>query len=171
MLFLTSCGNISGQISSSFRAVDFEKSEIISNGPAYADGQSELLMVIQLMNSDNSVVKDHKPTYKIISGTGVNASECTTSNANGVSTCVLKATQAGTKRVKVTNIKVNLEKDLLFINPPIGKSMMTLVATTKKQTSGTHVLEASVGNQEPDAVKASGTYKLYGGFQGDVFSR
>lgn len=169
-LTLAGC-NVSGGISSKFRSVDFEKSEIISNGPAYADGQAELLMVVQLMNSDNSAVKDYKPTYEVVSGAAVNATECTTSNANGVSTCVLKSTVAGTKRVKVTNIKVDLQKDLVFINPPAGKAMMDMAPATKKQTSGTHILNANLGNPVPQAVKTTGTHKLYGGFQGEVFSR
>lgn len=170
-ILLSGCGELSNKILATFnRGQDFQRSEIINNGPGIADGQSELLMAIQLMNSDGSVVKQFKPTYEIISGTGVIPAACTTSNINGVSTCLLKATQPGVKRVSVTNIKITLEGDITF-NTPTAKPILGLASASKKQTSGTYTLSATVGAQEPGPVKTSGTYKLFGGVQGEGFSR
>jgi hypothetical protein len=171
-LFVTGCGKISGEISATFNRVqDFKRSEIISNGPAVADGQSELLVVIQLMNTDGSSVKLFKPTYEVVSGTGVTAQACTTSNDNGVSTCVLKSSEAGTKRISVTNIKIELQADVVFNSPTPGKAMFGLIAATKDQTQSNFNLKSSIGNQEPGVVKTSGAFKVYGGVQGEAFSR
>lgn len=173
LLFSASgCGKISGEISANFNRVqDFKRSEIISNGPAVADGQSELLVVIQLMNTDGSSVKLFKPTYEVVSGTGVTTQACTTSNDNGVSTCILKANTAGTKRISVTNIKIELQADVVFSAPVAGKSMFGLISSTKNQTQSNFALSGSIGNQEPGVVKSNGTFKVYGGVQGEAFSR
>lgn len=151
-------------------ANDFMKSEIISNGPGIADGQSELLMIVHLVNSNGSKVKDFTPIYQVVSGSAVFASACTASNVNGVSTCVLKSTQAGVKRVSLTNIGIQLEADFVF-NTPAPKPLLGLIAADKKQTSGTYTLSATIGSQEPAVVKTSGTYKLFGGVQGEAFSQ
>lgn len=172
-LLLTSCGKLSGQIEAVFtrpKVQDFKKSEIIQNGPGIADGQSALTVAISLMNSDGSVVPQFKPTYDIVSGTGVLPAACTTSNNNGISTCLLKATQAGVKKLSVTNIQIPLEADLIFTNPQF-KPIFGFVAADKKQSTGTYTLSATIGSQEPGIVKTSGTHKLYGGVQGEGFSR
>jgi hypothetical protein len=172
-LIFVACGKLSSQIEASFKrpsTQDFAKSEIINNGPGIADGQSELLVVIQLMNSDGTSVALFKPTYEIIAGTGVTASACITSNVNGVSTCVLKSVQAGLKRISVTNIPITLNADVLF-NQPAGKSLFGLTSASKTQTQSGYKLSATVGSEVPGAIKKSGTYNLYGGFQGEVFSR
>jgi hypothetical protein len=166
------CGEISNQISATFKHVqDFKRSEIISNSPAVADGQSELLVVIQLMNTDGSSVKLFKPTYEVISGAGVTAQECTTSNDNGVSTCVLKANQAGIKRVSVTNINIELQADVVFSAPIASKSLFGLISANKVQNQGNFSLSGSIGNQEPGLPRTNGVFKLYGGVQGEAFSR
>lgn len=82
------------------------------NGPGLADGQTELLMIVRLVNSDGSKVKGYASAYELISGSAA-TSACTASNTDGVSTCVLKAIQAGVNRVSLTNIKIQLP--LLFM--------------------------------------------------------
>ncbi len=168
-----SCGcMVSDQVQAQFdRVQDFKKSEIISNGPAVADGQSELLVVIQLMNTDGSAVKLFKPAYEVIAGSGVSAQACTSSNENGVSTCVLKASLAGTKTISVTNIKIDLKADVVFNAPIAGKAMFGLISATKNHSQNGFNLSASIGNQEPKPVQSSGAFKVYGGVQGEVFSR
>ncbi len=172
LIFFTGCGKISDKIDAKFsRVQDFKRSEIITNGPAVADGQSELLVVVQLMNTDGSSVKLFKPTYEVVSGSGVAAQACTTSNENGVSTCVLKSSEAGTKRISITNIKIELQADVVFNSPTPGKAMFGLIAVTKDQTQSSFNLKSSIGNQEPGVVKTSGAFKVYGGVQGEAFSR
>lgn len=172
LFIFSGCGKISNQISATFNHVqDFKRSEIISNGPAVADGQSELLVVIQLMNTDGSSVKLFKPTYEVVSGVGVTAQECTTSNDNGVSTCVLKANQAGIKRISVTNIKIDLQADVVFTAPTASKALFGLISVNNVQNQANFKLSGSIGNQEPGVPKINGVFKVYGGIQGEAFSR
>lgn len=170
-LFLTGCGKISSEVSAIFKGkTDFARSEIITSGTGVADGSTEMLVVIQLMNSDGTPVKLYKPTYEIVSGSGVTAQECTTSNSNGVSTCILKATQAGTKRLSVTNIKIELQKDLLF-QLPSSKTMLGLASGAKQITTSGYKVSASVATQESAMVRESGGWKFYGGVEGNAASR
>jgi hypothetical protein len=155
------------------KTLDFARSEIISNGPAVADGASELLVVVHLMNSDGSSIPLFKPTYEITSGGGVQGSECTTSNNNGVATCVLKSTQAGTKRFLVTNVKkVELAKDLFFISqsPPGAVTGLVTAANDHLTSASGHTLSGTVGSLHSDTVKTSGGWKLYGGPEGSALS-
>jgi hypothetical protein len=152
---------------------DFAKSEIISNGPAIANGSSELLVVVNLMNSDGSPVKLFKPIYYISAGAGVRGAECTTSNANGVSTCVLKATQAGFKRFKVTNIKrVDLQKDLLFIPPtPPGVTASVVSSANRQVSSAGYELSGTAGSLQSSMVRTnSAGWKLYGGAESSAIT-
>ncbi len=170
---LLGCGKLSNEVSATFTkpsVQDFARSQVINNGPGIADGQSELLVVIQLMNSDGTPVKLFQPTYSIISGAGVAAQACTTSNINGVSTCVLKASQAGVKRLSITNITISLEADVIF-NQPGRKPVMGLISASNSQTQAGVKIQASLGNQEPVPVQTSGPVKLFGGVQGEAFSR
>ncbi len=151
---------------------DFARSEIIPNGPGVADGQSELRVVIQLMNSDGSSVSLYKPTYEITQGGGVQAQECTTSNNNGVSTCILKSTQAGAKTLKVTNINIDLAKEVVFLTPgSMNSGGLTVGGGTKNSASGIKLHAAGGGNQPKGLNTTSSGFKLYGGPEGNVFSR
>lgn len=156
------------------KVVDFARSEIISNGPVLADGSSEMIVVIQLMNSDGTPIKFFKPSYEIKAGAGVQGSECTTSNIHGVSTCVLKSTQQGVKKFVVTNVKIALEKDLVFL-PPTPKGAVTgLVPAAKYKSKAVtgHELTGTIGSVHSEAVKRSPTgWKLYGGPEGNAVSR
>lgn len=170
-LAFTACGSVNVEISHFLRGTnDFKKSEILTNGPKIADGQSELLVIVHLVNSDGTEVSGHKPTYKVVSGTGLSPSTCTTSNYNGISICLIKSVHPGTKKISVDNINTQLEAELLF-TAPAAKPILGLISSAKNQTQGTYSLSASIGNQEPFAVKTSGTLTLYGGVQGEVFSR
>jgi hypothetical protein len=171
---LMGCGKLSNQISATFKTpsiLDFKKSEIINNGPGISDGQSELLVVIQLTNSDGSSVKSFKPAYEVVSGLGVSTAPCTTSNANGVSTCVLKSSLPGTKQISITNINIELKANIVFNAPAASKELFGLTSAEKTQTQGNFKISATIGSQEPGVLKTSGVFKLYGGVQGEQFSR
>ncbi len=172
-LFLVNCSK--GTITGTFKHAsiqDFKKSEIISNGPAAADGQSDLLIVIQLTNSDSTPVVGFRPTYTVVSGGGVTALPCTTSNSNGVSTCILRSTQVGVKTILVNNVAIVLKSDVVFTTP-MGRSVFGAIAGAKKITStdSRYELLGNFGNQEPGAVKTSGRYTLKGGVQTQTFQR
>jgi|GEM_PF-6610812 len=171
--FSSSCGKITAELNFSHTppVQDFKKSQIISNGPQVADGSSSLLVVISLLNSDGTPVIGFTPVYQILSGGGVTSLPCTSSNANGVSTCILKSTQAGTKLLSVTNITISLQASLVFTSPSAGQSHIELASSSKSQTQGSYTLTAAVGPVETGIKKVSGTYSLFGSIHGAEFSK
>lgn len=129
--FLVSC-NINTSVEGTGGKVvesinDFEKTEIISGGPAKADGSSELLLGIHLKNSDNSSVPSYRPQYEIQGNPGVNAGDCTSSDNNGISACVLTSTVPGSFAFVLTNAKVGLTKTLVF-SPVLGHEKLSIVS-------------------------------------------
>lgn len=138
---LSGCGNVDAKIKrqlgidSPSVTNDFLKTEIVV-GSARADGVSELAVVIHLKNSDNTPVADYKPVYEVTAGLGVLPGGCTTSDKNGVSACALRATQAGTKRLKLKNAKVGLEKEVVFDAAVLSKSGMSLSSGSVRASTG-----------------------------------
>jgi hypothetical protein len=113
---LSGCGKIKGSITHLIgdKVIDFEKTEILSNGSVPADGSSELIVVIHLKNSDLSVVPNYRPMYQIEVGSGVVSSDCGLSDINGIAVCVLRSTVSGFKKFVLTNAKKGLSKDVEF---------------------------------------------------------
>lgn len=114
------------ELPSTDHPVDFARTEILVSGSAPADGISGLGVVIHLKNSDNTPVSNYKPEYQVVAGVGVLPGECSTSDSNGVSACAVRATQAGTKTVRLVNAKVGLEKNLSFVPPVYSSSRLSL---------------------------------------------
>jgi hypothetical protein len=177
LFFLVSgCGKISGSIRSiSVHAInDFLKTEIIASNEAVADGSSELLVVIHLKNSDNSSVGDYKPEYEIIAGAGVNAGTCTTSDKNGISACILKATESGVKTLRLTNAKVGLTKDVVFkLSDRKGKVLGLASGSHQSMTTvAGHKAEMSAGDPVNGInTKTAGGYRVMMSVQGAFVSR
>ena len=75
---------------------------------------------------------------------------------------------------KLSN-KVDVTFDRTLVrgeNPdPNSPPFIGLISAAGTRTSGNYKLEASVGNQTSVPVMESGTYKLFGGIQGQVLSR
>ncbi len=149
------CGNISGSIKSvavsGSNVLDFKNTEIIAGDPVAADGVAEFAVIIHLKNSDNSSVSGYKPTYEISSGTGVFPRECTTSDSNGFSACVLKAIEPGIKRMRLTNALVGLEREVHFVKPDRDGKIIGLISGSraKGETPNGMTIELAAG----DAVK------------------
>lgn len=152
---------------------DFLKTEIISNGPGTADGISELIVVVQLKNSDLSVVSGYKPTYEITAGGGVITSECTESLTNGLSYCVLRATQSGVKRLRLTNARIGLEKDVIFDPKQGGLDVQGIIAGSlqKGTTASGYQIESSTGGLVNEIqTSTSDGYIMYSTVQGALIS-
>ncbi len=150
--------------------LDFQKTEIIVSGLVPADGVSPLIVVLQLKNSDNSSVPNYLPKYAVNSATGVLASNCTASDANGISACIVKSTSPGIKSFQLTNAKVGLAKDIEF-GAPQGFQKLSLVsgARTQATTPQGSSLQASFGAPLAGAkLKTSGGYTVSFGLQGVV---
>jgi hypothetical protein len=125
--------NIEGIGSDSPAINDFAKTEIITGDAVPADGNSQLLVAIHLKNSDNRPVKEFQPTYDIENNaSGVIKNQCSTSDINGVSVCILKSTVAGIKLFVLTNAKVGLSKSIEF-KSPFGKQFAEINSGTLNQ--------------------------------------
>ena len=132
------------------RAPDFLKTEMIENGPAPADGSSELLVVIHLKNSNGSVVPNYRPEFEIVvNNVGVTKSPCTESSREGYSVCVLRATQPGVRVLRLVNAKVGLEKEVVFEPPMRRGQILGLISgseTGAETETGGYWGEYSVGD-------------------------
>lgn len=171
-LALLGCGKAPGGLKglSGGHKVDFLKTQLIAGAPVAADGVSQLLVGVQLKNSDNSPVSDYLPAYSISSGSGVIKSTCTNSDANGVSACILKSTVPGIKTMQLTNGLVGLSQHVQFIEPA-GFQRMSLVPSS--QVRGTtpqgSVAQITLGNQfQGNSLKTAGGYQVKLSVQGLV---
>lgn len=170
------CGNLIGSVTAMPEKgiVDFLKTEILIGTPGIADGTSEMVIAIHLKNSDNTSVAEFRPTYTIASGTGVTPGKCSVSDSNGISACVLKATQPGKKLIKLTNAKVGLEKEVVFENSVKSGRILGLVSGSKQNltTPDGYKGEVSFGDSAKGiSFKTSGGYKVMISTQGAFLSR
>jgi hypothetical protein len=145
------CEKVDGTITSSYKAPgknDFMKTEIINGANGVADGTTEMLIAIHLKNSDNSSVAAYQPTYSVVSGLGVMVRNCSTSDNNGISACILTSTKAGTKTIRLTNALVGLEKNLIFETKIKAGHILGLVSGSRQNlsTSRSYKVEASAGD-------------------------
>lgn len=145
-VYLVGC-SVDSKVTDS-RAPDFLSSKVVTSTRAYADGQSDLTVTLQLMNSDGSPVVDYQITSDLsLSGNGVFAIGCTKSNDQGFVTCVYRAVEWGNKKVLFGNIPVELSHSAEFLEPPgrFGNvTGLTSVSTQKKTTSGGYKMSFSM---------------------------
>ncbi|MGE0632525.1 MAG: hypothetical protein AB7O96_08965 [Pseudobdellovibrionaceae bacterium] len=177
--FVSACGKVEMGVEdikpSTETADDFLKSEILATGPGIADGVSELVVVVRLMNENLSVIKGFRPNYDIVSGDGVIKTNCTESDQNGVAVCVLKSTIPGKKMFKVVNIeKVVLSKEFQFDPKPAGEAFGFVAGGKTITSSSGWKVQAAVG-QELSNIKASSNadgsgWKMFGTIQGNIIS-
>ncbi len=178
-LALTGCGKISGGVTNASgptltSVLDFKNTEIIANGPIAADGSSELSVIIHLKNSDNSSVPGYRPTYQVTSSVGVSAGECTQSDNNGISVCILKSTQAGAKVMRLTNALVGLEHALEFLPSKKAGRLIGLVPGHRgmSTTSSEAKVELSAGDAVQGIRRTTQTgYVVHFSVQGGLVSQ
>ena len=96
---------------------DFLKSSVVSETVGIADGVNELVVTVELRNSDDTLVVGHTPILSLLSGDSVTLVGCTVSNDNGLSVCRLKSSIVGVKTIAFGNIKIDLTEDVVF-DPP-----------------------------------------------------
>jgi hypothetical protein len=131
-------------------APDFLKSEILVNGPGLADGISELVVIVRLLNANGTVVAGYRPLYQIVSGPSITASvACSLSDGNGIAVCLLRATTPGVRTLRITNVaKALVEGNVSFVAPgPKKKSTGGFVASASSGTTTSgHQIHSSTGN-------------------------
>lgn len=115
-------------------ADDFLKSTILATSRGIGDGQTSATIVVLLKNSDDSVVRDYKPRFDFvdnggsnISANGITYSDCSPSNAQGISTCTFKSISVGARRVMFNNIVVELVGEIYFDAPSRNGTFLQLV--------------------------------------------
>ncbi|WP_373999336.1 hypothetical protein [Bdellovibrio bacteriovorus] len=145
---------------------DFENTEVLVGSHGISDGNSQLLVVVRLMNSDNTVVQGYRPDYSVTKGTGVVKADCSLSDSYGVSICAMKATDSGVKSIRYENLAdFHPEKDVVF-NAPAKET--TTVGVGGGGGGGTHEasnpkgwrMTATVGTQYDKVVAQKNGYKL-----------
>ncbi len=159
------CGKLTLTLPETSSILDFLKTEILVGGSNLADGSAELIVLIHLKNSDNTVVPNYRPTYLVTSSAGITAGDCSLSSSEGVSVCVLKSTSPGTKLMKLTNALKGLEKAIEFV-APAGGQIFGLASGAKKNmtTAAGHKINLSVGEgPKPQKSVTSGGYKVLSG--------
>ncbi|MDZ4661487.1 MAG: hypothetical protein SGJ18_07675 [Pseudomonadota bacterium] len=164
-LIAAGCGKLTLNIPLASSIIDFLKTEIIVGGSNLADGTAEMIVIVHLKNSDNTVVPNYKPTYLVTSSLGIIPGECTLSSSDGVSVCVLKSTKDGTKSLKLTNALVGLEKIIDFQAILAGQIFGVAAGAKKGMTTvAGHKINLSVGESPKgqNSVTASG-YKVSAG--------
>jgi hypothetical protein len=146
-LYTTAC-SVDSKVTDS-REPDFLNSKVISSTQAYADGQSDLVVTIQLLNSDGSPVVGHELSSDLSqSGDGVFAIGCSKSDDKGFVVCRYRAVEWGQRRVDFANIKnFPLNTSVEFLEPPgrFGNiTGLTSVSAQKKITSGGYKVSFSM---------------------------
>ena len=164
--------SMESSITSTSELRDFLKSEVISSGSVPADGISELMVVLHLKNSDNSPVANYKPTYDITKGGGVIREECTHSDKNGISACILKSTVPGEKTFKVSNIEQKvLEKVVIFDTPTPTSSVAGITGGAISTTTATgYKVTGAISYGGVSYTETPEGYKVYQTSEGGILS-
>jgi hypothetical protein len=170
-LLIAGCGSaISTSLNKFVSGNDFALSYVSVSGAGIADGSTDFQFSVVLKNSNGSYVNSFIPQFSIVSGEGVTSITCASSNSSGVSNCSIKATTIGVKRISISNISVSLEEDITF-NATGDKTVFGISANGKVLSQGNFKLSGTIGVNEANAKKTSGSFKLFGGVQGEAFSR
>jgi hypothetical protein len=173
-LVLSGCGAVKNWIGSSGPGGsnsinDFLKTQILVSSPAQADGISPLVFVIQLKNSNDTPVANYVPTYTIRDGSGVIVpSSCTSSDADGISVCLLKSTVPGSKTLQLTNALAGLTTTVDFSSSTTtGKAVVVSGSKAHSTTSGGFSAQWAVGSPAKGvSLTSSGGYKVTLSLQG-----
>lgn len=167
---LSACGKLKMSVTdlAEKSVFDFEKTEIVTNGVALADGLDELIVLVRLKNSDNSIVVDFRPTYDITVGTGVIKAACTASDNHGISVCILKSTIAGVKKMRLTNAKLGLESELTFKARTSNVLGVYAGGASNATTANGSRVQLSIGDTKASETVTSGGYKVQLSFQGST---
>jgi hypothetical protein len=119
------------------------------------------------------VVAEYRPEYDIVSGSVAYKGPCTTSTDMGISVCILKAIQPGTKKLRLLNAKIGLEKEVLFaLRGTASTSGLVAGSDVQLGTNGGYKANVSVGPWVSSAaVPTNSGYKVFLSVQGSMDSR
>ena len=134
-------------------ADDFLNTTILASSRGVGDGQDSASITIQLKNSDDSPVIGYKPEFEFvdhggstIEGNGITQADCSISNAQGISTCILKSIIVGSRRISFNNILVDIIGQVFFDPPSRNGSFFSVVSSSQiNQEAGGYSVTSFVG--------------------------
>ncbi|MCM2280954.1 MAG: hypothetical protein NDI61_03810 [Bdellovibrionaceae bacterium] len=150
---------------------DFLKSEILINGTGIADGVTQLVMLVRLLNSDGSVVVGHRPAYQVASGLALADTPCSISDQNGISVCLLTASLPGIRTLRIVNLgQARVESGVTFIPPGLTPPARGFVASANTGTTASgHQVRSSVGVYHTGIrYRSPQGYTVYSSVQGEL---
>jgi hypothetical protein len=147
--FLWACNN-SGSADLAATAVvlptlDFANTELTSIANAPADGVTPIVVTVHLLNADGTPVPAYRPTYTV-SGDGVHREGCSWSDSNGISTCAITSTSAGSKTFRLTNGKSGLSCVLDFLYAGPDAKLAISSGAVIDTTAGGYRVKLSLGS-------------------------
>ncbi|MCB0377997.1 MAG: hypothetical protein KDD33_05850 [Bdellovibrionales bacterium] len=109
---------------------DFLRSSVVSNSRGIGDGVTAAVVVIELRNSDDSLVTGHTPDLSLANtgSSGITYYSCTPSDQLGLSTCTIKAIIVGVKTIVFNNIEIGLSSDIFFDPPKRDGNFFQLIS-------------------------------------------
>lgn len=143
---------------------DFQLSEAFVGSHGVADGETPLVVVIRVMNSDNTVVAGFVPEYNITSGTGVIKAACSPSDNFGLALCPIKSTDSGKKVLQFTNLNgFDVEKEVVFDSPVKEATVIGSGGGEVQELSDPRgwKMTGTVGTSTDKVVAESNGWKLY----------
>ena len=119
-------------------ANDFAKSSILSTTRGVGDGVTGAIVVVLLKNTNGTIVVGHLPEFDFLDesglsfeGEGITFSDCTRSNGEGISTCIIKSIVVGSKKLAFNNVMIELAGDIFFDPPARNGTFTQIVASAQ----------------------------------------
>jgi len=125
---------------------DFLKSSVLSQTEGISDGLTDLLLTLELRNSDDTLVAGYTPSFEIINGSGATFVGCSVSNENGISVCRFRATISGTKTVAVLDLPIEITEEIVFKAPERSGTFMQIVSSAQNNVdAGGYKVTSHIG--------------------------
>lgn len=148
---------------------DFLKSTILATSRGVGDGQTSATVVVLLKNSTGKLVTNYKPSFVFIdnngssyTGNGITYSDCTSSNAQGISTCVIRSITIGPRKLLFNNIIIELS-GVVYFDPPSRKGTFLQVvgfASANKVVNG-YVTQSFGGTHLQEIIQEANDYTVF----------
>lgn len=157
-------------------ANDFLQSTILATSRGVGDGQTSASIVLLLKNSDGSIVANFEPSFDFVDnngsavqGNGITFFECSVSNEQGISTCVLRSVIVGARRLSFNNILVELIGEVYFDPPSRNGTFLQVVSSGQiDQDAGGYAVTSHLGTPFTGLMQEASGYTIFtnttGGF-------
>lgn len=125
---------------------DFKLSSVLAETVGVADGITDLILTLELKNSNGSLVKFFTPQISLLSGSGVTSLGCSKSNELGISTCRFRSNTPTTALVSLENILIELTEEIVFEAPRVSLSYVQVVSSALNRVdAGGYTVTSHIG--------------------------